>query len=1351
MKMTLFRKGIAVFLSVLMVFTLFPNVAMAGEFDTENDVDEVTLIEQEEPEIQDVVVDEEQEELEMQDIIVDEEQEEPEIQDIYVEEEQEEPQNIEEEQIVASESELYELSVFSDKEDVEITAEETLSAIVASGICGLNVNWTLDNEGTMTICGSGATSDISYSGSNGEAWDDIKKNVITIKVEAGVTSIAENMFKGCSMVESVELPENLVAVGQRAFWGCTRLADINLPEGINEISEGVFYECKSLKEIILPSSIKRIGEHAFAHCWELTDVTIPEGVTDIEYYAFGGCSKLSSVNIPSSVKTLDPQAFDYTTKLFIDANSEAASCLAYKESGDTISGAFYSPNAPEYEIHKVERDDGSYYLSVGDYTGGEERITLPTEIDGIQVLKVEGYAFQDAQQLTEVVIPDGYERIGYLAFYTNQMLKKVYVPATVTYINQAFDYKPTIQCHKGSYAEQWATDNGCAVEYVNDIAIVVPKTLFIREGMVKQIEANIFGNYENEPIKWETSNPDIVTVTEDGKATAVSNGKAVVTLTVGHVKKNIEINVYSLETVYSGICGENVNWTLDNEGTMMISGNGATSAISYSGSNGETWDDIKKNVITVKVEAGVTSIAENMFKGCSMVESVELPENLVAVGQRAFWGCTRLADINLPEGINEISEGVFYECKSLKEIILPSSIKRIGEHAFAHCWELTDVTIPEGVTDIEYYAFGGCSKLSSVNIPSSVKTLDPQAFDYTTKLFIDANSEAASCLAYKESGDTISGAFYSPNAPEYEIHKVERDDGSYYLSVGDYTGGEERITLPTEIDGIQVLKVEGYAFQDAQQLTEVVIPDGYERIGYLAFYTNQMLKKVYVPATVTYIVDSAFEHKPTIQCYKGSYAEQWATDNGCSVEHADDINPLYYAHTPLEAVKENEMKATCTKEGSYDSVVYCSVCNEEISRESKTEEATGHSFGEWIQITSPTCTDKGIEKRICTVCEFSDTRDIAAKGHSWETTYTVDKEPTCTEEGSKSIHCKNCDTIKDSTVIEVKGHTPLEAVKENEVKATCTKEGSYDSVVYCSVCSEEISRESKTEEATGHSFGEWIQITSPTCTDKGIEKRTCTVCEFSDTRDIAAKGHSWETTYTVDKEPTCTEEGRKSIHCKNCNSTKNNISISCVAHVYKDITTKATLTTNGKIAKKCKLCGRIASNIIIYYPKSIVLDRISSTYSGKVQKPRISIKDAAGKTINSSNYSVSYSKGYKNVGIYIIKISFKGNYSGIVSKTFTIIPKGTSLSKLAAASKGFSATWKKQTTQTTGYQIQYSTNSKFKNTKTVTISKNSTVKKKITRLSGEKKYYVRIRTYRTVSGKKIYSIWSSTKTVKTKK
>lgn len=206
-------------------------------------------------------------------------------------------------------------------------------------------------------------------------------------------------------------------------------------------------------------------------------------------------------------------------------------------------------------------------------------------------------------------------------------------------------------------------------------------------------------------------------------------------------------------------------------------------------------------------------------------------------------------------------------------------------------------------------------------------------------------------------------------------------------------------------------------------------------------------------------------------------------------------------------------------------------------------------------------------------------------------------------------------------------------------------------------------------------------------------------------------------------------------------------------HSYKTTTTKAKPGTNGKIVSKCS-CGSVKSTTTIYAPKTLTLSTTSYTYNGKTKKPTVKVKDSKGNTISSTHYTVSYASGRKYVGKYKVTVKFNSTsskYTGTMSAYFNINPKGTTLKTPTAGSKSFTAKWTKQSTQTSGYQLQYSTSSKFTSAKTVTISSNKTISKKITKLTAKKKYYVRIRTYKTVSGTKYYSAWSSTKTVTTKK
>ncbi len=204
-------------------------------------------------------------------------------------------------------------------------------------------------------------------------------------------------------------------------------------------------------------------------------------------------------------------------------------------------------------------------------------------------------------------------------------------------------------------------------------------------------------------------------------------------------------------------------------------------------------------------------------------------------------------------------------------------------------------------------------------------------------------------------------------------------------------------------------------------------------------------------------------------------------------------------------------------------------------------------------------------------------------------------------------------------------------------------------------------------------------------------------------------------------------------------------------HSYKNVISKASLASDGSITKKCSVCGDVSDKTTIYYPKNIALSASEFAYNGKAQNPAVTVTGSDGKTIAPSNYTVSYSPGCKNVGHYKATIAFKGNYSGTVTKTFNINPKGTKLSSVKPGKKKAAIKWKKQTKYTKGYQIQYSTKKNFKSgVKTKTIKGSKKTSLTIKGLKSKKTYYIRVRTYQNASGGKCYSSWSKAKKVKVK-
>lgn len=357
------------------------------------------------------------------------------------------------------------------------------------------------------------------------------------------------------------------------------------------------------------------------------------------------------------------------------------------------------------------------------------------------------------------------------------------------------------------------------------------------------------------------------------------------------------------------------------------------------------------------------------------------------------------------------------------------------------------------------------------------------------------------------------------------------------------------------------------------------------------------------------------------------------------------------------------------------------------------------------------------EAWVCTSCGkiFTDAEGIVEydpdpckDGH----TIVIDqgKAATCTTDGlTEGKHCSVCKTVLVPQEVIPASHNWEEDFTIDK-EPSCTTEGRKS--IHCKKCGE--TKDEQVIPATGHDFTEWETIAETSCTKEGITQRRCKICGFTETKKLDKKAHEWGTEYTVDQPATFAADGSKSIHCKNCET--------------------------------------ISEAIAIPRINSVKISATAYTYSGGVKTPPVTVKDANGNALhNKTDYIVQYASGRKNVGTYKVIVTLKDNYSGKKTLSFTINPKGTAISSLSKSKKAFTAKWKKQSAQTSGYQLLYSTNSKFKSrNKYVTVSSYKTTSKTIKKLAAKKKYYVKIRTYKSVSGKKYYSGWSAAKTVVTK-
>lgn len=177
---------------------------------------------------------------------------------------------------------------------------------------------------------------------------------------------------------------------------------------------------------------------------------------------------------------------------------------------------------------------------------------------------------------------------------------------------------------------------------------------------------------------------------------------------------------------------------------------------------------------------------------------------------------------------------------------------------------------------------------------------------------------------------------------------------------------------------------------------------------------------------------------------------------------------------------------------------------------------------------------------------------------------------------------------------------------------------------------------------------------------------------------------------------------------------------------------------------------KVTANKIPASKVTAKLKTSSYTYNGKTKTPTVTVKYGSKTLKKGTDYTVTYASGRKNVGKYKVTIKFKGNYVGSKTLYFKINPPKTTVKKVTGAKKSVKVSLTKKTTQVTGYQVQYSVSKKFTNAKTKTITSAKTTSTTIKSLKAKKRYYVRVRTYKTVKGVKYYSGWSTYKSAVTK-
>ncbi len=458
--------------------------------------------------------------------------------------------------------------------------------------------------------------------------------------------------------------------------------------------------------------------------------------------------------------------------------------------------------------------------------------------------------------------------------------------------------------------------------------------------------------------------------------------------------------------VASGTCGaegdgSNLSWTLDNAGTLTISGTGAMEDYVL-WSHNSPWYNYYDMIRTVSISNGVTNIGDYFFGSddpehtCKFLTSITIPNSVKKIGKAAFKFCSAVENTVIPEGVTSIGSYAFSSCDSLKNVTIPSSVESIGECAFFNCNSLSGIFVdeenknyssdtfgvlfnydktsliccpetisgiygvPESVESIENAAFLGCTKLTGITIPDSLTTIGDMAF-YDCRSLKELEGQA-------DITTIGSSAFTNCVA----LKNISIPNSVTSIGGGAFSGCESltNVEIPDSVTNL-----EGYIFEACYSLESVTIGNGITKIGESTFLWCKNLKSIVLPPSVVTIANGAFMQCNSLKdVFYGGTEDQWQT-----IAISSDNGPLKNAeihyNVPL------------------------------------------HHFGAWTVTKAATCTEAGSQMRVCTDvgCTQAETAVLPALGHDWDGS-TVTKEPTETEDGSKVFTCTRCGETKTETI-----------------------------------------------------------------------------------------------------------------------------------------------------------------------------------------------------------------------------------------------------------------------------------------------------------------------------------------------
>ena len=1035
--------------------------------------------------------------------------------------------------------------------------------IVDSGTCGAegdgsNLTWMLDSKGALTIRGTG---EMAHYGKNYRdaclraPWP---KDIKTVTIENGVTSIGGYAFYSCEELAAITIPDSVTSIGMSAFEDCESLAAITIPDGVTRISQNAFSSCRNLTDIVIPKSVTSIGTFAFYYCRKLTAIIIPGNVTSIENRAFSACDALKDI-------------------YYAGSEAQWTSAITDRAAAGIADSVTIHCNYP-YDAHTF---------------GGWTVVSAATcTVPGVEKRACTDAGCKETQSREIAAL--GHDWDWDHAVITKAATETEAGEETYTCTRcggTKVEEIPALTTESGTCGENltWTLDSektltvsGTGYMRFEGMSTVGPWGYSVKKAIIGEGVLNI-----DNCAFWECVDLESVQLPSTLKSIGDKAFQYCTSLKEITIPASVEemdhpfISCESLQGFH--VAADNPNYC-DVNGVLMSKDQ--TKLYFYPLGRPDT---------SYTVPSTVQSIEYCSFSDSQMLKTVTIPGTVKKIDINAFMYSKQLQQVSLSTGLERIGTFAFAFCPELKTMTIPGSVEfdyedwhdqnYCGGSMFYECESLESVVFQEGVTSIPN-AFYGAEKLKTVSIPSTVESMST-GFSSCGKLeeISVADGNANFC--------SVNGILFNKDRSELLVYPGGKAADSYRIPDTVIHIGEsafygctrlKTVSIPASVSGVGRCAFGGISLKEIlvdEQNAAFCSTDGVlfdkGKTELIRYPAGKVATSYQIPTSVTSVSDGAFTyccHLKTIAIPKGiTKFTDWV------FMYCDNLEDVYYTGTEAQW-----------------NAIEIGHANDALINATKHYNAEIHDFGAWTVTKAATCTETGLRTRACTDagCSKVETAVIPALGH----TEAVDaaKAATCTETGlTEGKHCSVCGailTVQEKT--DALGH----AWDNGKVTKEPTETETGVKTFTCTRCGE-----TKTEviPALSHEHSYKAVVTAPTCTAKGYTTHTCACGDSYVDTYTDALGHAWDNG-KVTKPATETEDGVKTFTCTRCGETKTEV-IPALSHEhsYKDVVTAPTCTEKGYTTHTCS-CGE--SYVDTY------VDALGHAWdSGKVTKPATETED----------------------------------------------------------------------------------------------------------------------------------------------